>query len=335
MAISSKVKTSVVSRPNRMMVSRTDLWYKSRGAFISQQINLEGVSRALPIRQQPASQRRQDSYPLASGDTYRSVCHWLFDETGHNDWEPSMVQSGDLIFAKTDMLDMFFRSRHPLITKPYVLITSNSDHPSPGTHSDRLNDTNLFAWFGQNGDADHPKFHPLPIGFPNQEWDHGNFSTLKRQASSWKSKTKRPWLLYINVGTGSNPRRQKMTEYFKLWDQHSVRFAERGTHEQYLEDMTNSRFVLSPPGNGIDCHRTWEATLMGAIPVILPSFSFGELAQSAPVLIVDDFQNLTCSQLIKYQYPSPDVSGVFADYWFKLFDQANKQAKMIAAHTAN
>ena len=305
----------------------TDQWKKDGG------VSDEGLfldARALPLRQRPADQRRPDSYPLISGDTYRSVCQWTFDETGHNNWAPSSVKSGDLIFVKTDMLGPFFESRHRLIANPYVLISHNSDHPSPGPHLTRLNDTNLFAWYGQNGDCSHPKFHPLPIGFPNQEWAHGNVTTLLKQASGLKPLSKRRWLLYINVGTESNANRRATIDYFKSWEHEEVKFAENESHEQYLEDMKNSRFVLSPPGNGIDCHRTWEAVLMGAVPVVLPSFSFGELAQSVSVFVVENFQNLTSSHLLSYKCPQVNVSGLFANYWFKILDFESQHAKAFA-----
>ena len=35
---------------------------------------------------------------------------------------------------------------------------------------------------------------------------------------------------------------------------------------QYLMALGQHRFVLSPRGNGLDAHRTWEALLVGAIP---------------------------------------------------------------------
>ena len=314
--------------------SYADVWTERRTAFISQQLELHVGSRALPVRQNPANPHRADSFPLVSGDTYRSVCHWLFDETGHNDWDPTMVQQGDLIFAKTDMLDEFFQTRHPLITKPYILISSNSDHPSPGPHLPVLKDATLFAWFGQNGDASHPKFHPLPIGFPNQEWEHGNFTTLRNQAAKSPPLSDRRWLLYINIGTGSNVNRLSTVDHFKSWNREIVHFAERGSHEQYLQDIKHSLFVLSPPGNGIDCHRTWEAILMGAIPVILPSFSFGHLAQSAPVMIVENFKKLQSAELLAYRYPSFNVSGVFANHWFSQFEQASDEARQFATRMA-
>ena len=117
--------------------------------------------RELPVRQPPADDTRVDSYPFASGDTYRSVCNWVYDETTYLDWSPSQVRAGDLIFVKTDMLHEFFTDVHPQILGPYVLISSNSDDPSPGPHILHLNDSNLSAWLGQNGDAQHPNFTPF------------------------------------------------------------------------------------------------------------------------------------------------------------------------------
>lgn len=39
----------------------------------------------------------------------------------------------------------------------------------------------------------------------------------------------------------------------------------RKPFDQYVYDLAHSRFVVSPPGNGPDCHRTWEALYLGAI----------------------------------------------------------------------
>jgi hypothetical protein len=62
-------------------------------------------------------------------------------------------------------------------------------------------------------------------------------------------------------------------------------------------NMTEYAFVLSPFGNGMDCHRTWEALLCGCIPIVRgPVFS--ELFDGLPVLIVDKWEDVT-SQLLK------------------------------------
>ncbi len=61
--------------------------------------------------------------------------------------------------------------------------------------------------------------------------------------------------------------------------------------------MTEYAFVLSPFGNGMDCHRTWEALLCGCIPIVRASV-FNELFDELPVLIVDKWEDVTL-QLLK------------------------------------
>ena len=311
----------------RSVAVRHQKWSEQRAAFIRKQIRLQTRQvRELPVRQPPADDARHDSYPFVSGDTYRSVCHWVFDETGHRDWYPSEVGAGDLIFVKTDMLDHFFSAVHPYISEPYILISSNSDHPSPGPHILRLNDSHLSAWFGQNGDAQHPKFHPLPIGFPNREWEHGNLATLLHKAMD-TSLLQKLHLVYVNLGIGSNRQRKGIVDHLRAWKTGNIPyFGERGSHDQYLTDMKQSVFVLSPPGNGIDCHRTWEAVLMGSVPIVLSSFAFGALAESSPIWVVDDFSHLTPAELDAYRHTRVDAPGVFANYWFRLFKQASLRA---------
>jgi hypothetical protein len=38
----------------------------------------------------------------------------------------------------------------------------------------------------------------------------------------------------------------------------------------------NYSFVISPPGHGLDCHRTWEALALGCIPITLAPTSTSE-----------------------------------------------------------
>ena len=50
-------------------------------------------------------------------------------------------------------------------------------------------------------------------------------------------------------------------------------------------------FVLSPFGNGLDCHRTWEAICLGCIPIIKAPF-FRTMFDGLPVLIVNDWREV-------------------------------------------
>ena len=54
--------------------------------------------------------------------------------------------------------------------------------------------------------------------------------------------------------------------------------------------MRKTLFVPSPAGNGLDCHRTWEAMYLGAIPVVLEKDFCGD--ESWPVLVVPSWDFL-------------------------------------------
>ena len=73
--------------------------------------------------------------------------------------------------------------------------------------------------------------------------------------------------------------------------------------ETYLEQIGNAKFVLSPPGNGLDCHRTWEALMMGAVPIILSS-ALDPLFNNIPTIIIDDWSKLTENFLLSYNFSS-------------------------------
>jgi hypothetical protein len=63
--------------------------------------------------------------------------------------------------------------------------------------------------------------------------------------------------------------------------------------------MRKTLFVPSPAGNGLDCHRTWEALYLGCIPVALRSEYCGD--NSWPVMIVDSWDELLSLNLNQLQ----------------------------------
>jgi hypothetical protein len=56
-------------------------------------------------------------------------------------------------------------------------------------------------------------------------------------------------------------------------------------------------FVISPHGNGLDCHRTWEALVLGCIPIVKTS-KLDKLYDELPVLIVQDWKDISQELLI-------------------------------------
>uniref|UniRef100_A0A914Q3P7 Exostosin GT47 domain-containing protein n=1 Tax=Panagrolaimus davidi TaxID=227884 RepID=A0A914Q3P7_9BILA len=65
--------------------------------------------------------------------------------------------------------------------------------------------------------------------------------------------------------------------------------------------MRNSKFVLSPPGNGIDPHRTWESLAMGAVPIVLNQSEFQSLFDDMPVMVVNDWTEVTEESMSQFE----------------------------------
>lgn len=271
---------------------------------------------------------RGSSAPFISGDTLRAHADHIFDETTLG-FVPERVQEGDLIFVKTDWeyLEAFFTQYHPRISHPYILLTHNSDHGAPGPFYKYLEEPKLLAWFAQNVEGEsHPKLHPVPIGLANRCWTHGNphiFSGFLQ----YRENQNRPYLCYLNFQPQNYP-----TERFHVWDlfvnQLWCATTKPKPLREYLGDLIHSKFVLSPRGNGLDCHRTWEALLMGAIPIVRTS-SLDPLFEDLPVLIIENWEILSESYL-RDQYEiiknkKVNLDKLFADYWVKLIRNSVKK----------
>merc|ERR550514_346529 len=76
-----------------------------------------------------------------------------------------------------------------------------------------------------------------------------------------------------------------------------------GDRKHYWEEIASTKYVASPQGRGLDCHRTWETLALGSVPIVSSTgidklFLDNEL----PVSIITDWaevEDLEESQLAK------------------------------------
>ena len=91
-------------------------------------------------------------------------------------------------------------------------------------------------------------------------------------------------------------------------------FSENSEVPRTLTWNTQSKyaFVVSPFGNGIDCHRTWEALLLGCIPIVKTS-GLDNLYDDLPVLIIQDWIDVTENLLMNIisQFKKKHEKGEF------------------------
>lgn len=285
---------------------------------------------------------RLSSHPFISGDSFRILSqHRLESDSPISiqkifGFNPRKVRYKDIVFVEGALLKTFFSDYHHRIRNPYILITHNADESCPREYRDYLEDSKIIMWFASNTDYRHRKLVAIPIGLSNRHWLHSrhHHEMIERkqiraagrnnQIDTHKKllRRSRPTLLYVNFSWNTNPAARK-----PVWDkfynskEKYILSASGRQQEEYLNDILNSKFTLSPPGNGLDCHRTWEALWLGSIPVMMSSH-LDQLFEDLPVLIIRDWNQVTESFLNqKYQeiiQKNYRFEKMYMQYWRNL-----------------
>ena len=103
---------------------------------------------------------------------------------------------------------------------------------------------------------------------------------------------------------------------------------ERVNYKIILKKYAQHRFVLSPRGKGLDCHRTWEIFLLGSI-VIVETSSLDDMyiKNNLPVIILNKYEELnsiSSEKLNKWYIDNKDkckkeniLPKFKPSYWYK------------------
>ncbi len=199
-------------------------------------------------------------------------------------------------------LDNFVEGALPAIRQPFILITTDGDAsvPSdfpPATVDALLGCPWLVSWYTQNYDGGgHPKLAHLPIGLdlhtprfrtnPQQLFSH-----LQAIRSQRRPLDQMPLRVFCDLETAlvSQARRQAVAALRTCVD---VEFqSKRVSQSEIWRRYASYPFVVSAPGNGLDCHRTWEILYLGSI-VIAKKSPLDPLFEGFPVATVDDWSEV-------------------------------------------
>lgn len=168
-------------------------------------------------------------------------------------------------------------------------------------HWDTIPDK-LKMMFSQNVGVDDERIVCLPIGLERSRWfrnldKHGKILDMMRL------QPQRDKLIFLNINPHTNLfSRPPLIEAMKdnVWCTIDNR-PNGADYNEYLHKMKEHKFVFSPEGNGLDCHRTWEALYMGAYPVMERNVFAETFAKELPILIVDKWEDVT-EEFLNEQY---------------------------------
>ena len=205
-------------------------------------------------------------------------------------------RAGDVVFCKIDEVMRFFE-RVRLTRRRVVLVTGQGDFPCDGWRQVFL-PANVVHWFATNVTQPHPRITALPLGLGSPS--SPTTLTLETILDARRDARPRDKWLYVNFRPDTNPAvRGPVFEFFQHRPEDWVSFEppdQRGNNGKFLDQILRHRFVLCPPGNGVDTHRMWEALAAGAIPVVLRSQAM-KLFESLPILFVEDYCEVTIELL--------------------------------------
>ena len=229
-----------------------------------------------------------------------------------------LKKDGDTIYVCNSAIPHFV-AEHILDKIPYriVLVSGDSDTCCPtdqfATHEDFLafmEHPKLIAWHAQNCVQSHPKLRAMPIGM--------DYHTLQQSRHEWGPQmpaTEQEKQLNLIANNAAPFWERQVAAYANFQFAMTTRFAgdrrdaivhvpstlvyyepDKIPREQTWIEQTKYAFVVSPQGNGIDCHRTWEALCLGCIPIVRTS-PLDVLFDDLPVLIVEKWDDVSLDLL--------------------------------------
>lgn len=199
-------------------------------------------------------------------------------------------------------LDRFVAFALPSIREPFVLVTTDGDVSVPSelrrsTVEALLGSPFLIAWYTQNADGTGaPRIRPFPIGLDLHtprpfSSPAGLIARLQQLAEKRPPLTTQPLIVFSDVDLNRNS--QDRVDAVRLLSgcDHIAFQRRRVSQHAIWKRYASVPFVLSVAGNGIDCHRTWEALYLGSI-VVTKTSPLDPLYGGLPVVIVEDLEEL-------------------------------------------
>ena len=194
----------------------------------------------------------------------------------------------------------------PLLQNEFTLLSHNEDTNIDESYLPILDHPKLLFWHAQNVMFNHPKLGGLPIGIANSMWPHGNQDILRDVLAMKLEKTN---AVYFNFSVWTN-RAERSACLEQLND--VLPWQPTKDFRPYLETLATYKYAISPPGNGIDCHRIWECIYLGVIPIVLRSSFTERLNRVFPCILLTTWSEFNLNALLQ-MYIEPEYTLSFEE----------------------
>ena len=178
----------------------------------------------------------------------------------------------------------------------FIIFTNLEDTPIDEDIFDSIPD-NVLCISAINAIEYGDKVIPAPYGVQRRM---SRLDTRIDQLKNAMGKNLKPVLpLYVNHNDNSHPERVGLKDMFRDW---ATVEDQRVDYTNFLLNLARHKFVLSPRGNAIDCHRNWEVLYMKRVPVMKRDEYLEVLFKDYPVLFVDKYSDISKDLLLENEH---------------------------------
>jgi len=226
------------------------------------------------------------------------------------------------------------------IKSPYVLLAGKNDKEfRPWKFNKYLKgaESKICKIYSRNMASDDEKYVALPVGMGQEFWNDEIFvahvleELVKENWTEPKEKKNQIFIAWTDKTSLSGLRSDLRTIMCPLDtfickedDSPESTLTKRNDSDiiGYFKQLETFRYVLSPPGEGYDCFRTWEALFLRSIPIVQRDPVKSSVFANLPVWIYDDLmevEKLTEDDLNEHwnaiDWDSHDWDRLTRQYW--------------------
>jgi hypothetical protein len=230
------------------------------------------------------------------------------------DLDLSAVEEGSTVYLQSSAVKAM--SKQLLAVQyPFILVTGDCDEDVPNdifTESEFqefIGSEKILHWFSQNSVGKHAKLTQIPIGLDyhtrasSDKWgprmnpigQEQEILALKGAAKPFYQRQPKAYANFQFSMSGKYGQ-DRMDAKNSIPADCVFYEPSRVTQSETFQHQIEYAFVISPHGNGLDCHRTWEALVLGCIPIVKTS-ALDSLFSDLPVLIVDSWSQVNREML--------------------------------------
>lgn len=270
--------------------------------------------------------QRPSSFPFLSGDTFLAFANYTifqnssknaFDSFDRNTHKNIVSIEVDFVRKSSDFTSLL-NWLEGFETKP-VIVIHNGDIPPNSSKMNELQQISSHIYM-VNVIQENSSLSAIPIGLENLHYmNNGRIADFQRfREHALPQENRKPVILGgFNIETNLASRKTLAQKLSK--SRHGF-IEKRIEPSSFRALMTQSMFVASPPGNGMDCHRTWESIYLGAVPIVEKGKLANSLIESLPIVAVSDWSevlDLSDAELVElyFETKSKTIDKAFMPYW--------------------